>query len=255
MASAEQHAEQPIDWSRVDAVLFDLDGVITPTAEVHMRAWADLFEGFLATRDGVEPYTESDYFAHVDGKPRYDGVRDLLASRGIELPEGSDDDPGDQAEGEETVKGLGNRKDAAFAEALERDGVDPYPGSLWLVERLRERGTPMAIVSSSRNAPKVLAAADIERFFPVVMHGGVADERGIPGKPAPDTYQAAAVDLGVAEQRCIVVEDATSGVAAGAAGDFAYVVGVDRGAGEQALRDAGADIVVRDLAELMGDER
>ena len=248
-------AEQPLDWGRVDAVLFDLDGVITPTAEVHMRAWADLFEGFLASRDGVEPYTEQDYFDHVDGKPRYDGVRDLLSSRGIDLPEGSDDDPGDQPEGEETVKGLGNRKDAAFAAALERDGVDPYPGSLALVEWLADRGTAMAIVSSSRNAPKVLAAADVERFFPVVMHGGVADERGIPGKPAPDTYQAAAADLGIDQQRCVVVEDATSGVAAGAAGDFAYVVGVDRGAGAEALREHGADLVVDDLADLMEKDR
>ncbi|QWC86177.1 HAD-IA family hydrolase [Nocardioidaceae bacterium] len=250
MASDPSAAEPALDWDRVDAVLFDLDGVITPTAEVHMRAWADLFSSVLDGREGVEPYSDADYFEHVDGKPRYDGVRDMLASRGIELPEGTDDDPGDQPAGEETVKGLGNRKDAAFAAALERDGVDPYPGSLALVEWLADRGTAMAIVSSSRNAPKVLAAADVERFFPVVIHGGVASERGIAGKPAPDTYQAAAADLGVAEQRCVVVEDATSGVAAGAAGDFAYVVGVDRGAGEQTLRAHGAEVVVTDLAQL-----
>jgi len=236
-----------LDWSDYDGVLFDLDGVITPTAEVHMRAWAAMFSRFLTERGVTEPYTDQDYFDHVDGKPRYDGVRAFLASRGIDLPEGTPDDPPTA----ETVAGLGNRKDAAFAEELRTDGVVPYPGSVALLDALRERGVPMAIVSSSRNAPAVLEAAGVAHYFPVVVHGGVAGERGLAGKPAPDTFWAAADDLGVPRDRAVVVEDATSGVAAGAAGSFPVVVGVDRGAGEQALRDAGATLVVQDLAELV----
>ncbi len=236
-----------MDWTAYRAVLFDLDGVITPTAEVHMRAWADLFEPVLEEH-GAEPYTDQDYFDHVDGKPRYDGVRDLLASRGIELPEGSPDDGADA----ETVCGLGNRKDQAFMQALEEGGVSPYPGSLALMEQLRDAGTAMAIVSSSRNAPRVLQTAGVTEFFPVVVHGGVAEERGLPGKPAPDTYEEAARLLGVADADAVVVEDATSGVAAGAAGDFALVIGVDRGTGADALLAAGADVVVTDLGELVG---
>lgn len=240
-------SEPQVDWTAYRAVLFDLDGVITPTAEVHMRAWAALFEPVLAEH-GAEPYTDQDYFDHVDGKPRYDGVRDLLASRGIELPEGSPDDGPD----EETVCGLGNRKDAAFMRALEQDGVDPYPGSVALMRQLRDAGTAMAIVSSSRNAPRVLQAAGVTDFFPVVVHGGVAEERGLPGKPAPDTYEEAARLLGVADADAVVVEDATSGVAAGAAGGFGLVIGVDRGTGADALRAAGAEVVVADLGELVG---
>jgi beta-phosphoglucomutase family hydrolase len=239
-----------VDWASYRAVLFDLDGVITPTAEVHMAAWAEMF-GEVLERHGAAAYTEQDYFDHVDGKPRYDGVRDLLASRGIELPEGTPDDPADQPADAETVCGLGNRKNALFGEVLARDGVEAYPGSVRLLEALRERGTPMAIVSSSRNAPDVLDAAGVTHFFVDVVHGGVAAERGLAGKPAPDTYQAAADDLGVAYADAVVLEDATSGVAAGAAGSFGLVVGVDRGAGEKALTDAGADLVVTDLADLL----
>lgn len=237
------------DWSRYGAVLFDLDGVITPTAEVHMRAWAQMFSEFLDERGVTPAYSDADYFAHVDGKPRYDGVRDLLASRDITLPEGDPDDPPTA----ETVCGLGNRKNDAFNEVLRKDGVEPYPGSLTLMEELRDAGMPMAIVSSSKNAPEVLQTAGVADFFPVVIHGGVASERGLAGKPAPDTYQAAAADLGVADNVSVVVEDATSGVAAGAAGDFALVIGVDRGAGAGALLEAGADVVVSDLGELTAD--
>jgi beta-phosphoglucomutase family hydrolase len=236
-----------MDLNDYDAVLFDLDGVITPTAEVHMRAWASMFNAFLAARGVAEPYTDQDYFDHVDGKPRYDGVRDFLASRDVVLPEGTPDD----APGEETVCGLGNRKNAAFGEVLRQEGVEAYPGSVRLLDALRERGTRMAIVSSSRNAPDVLAAAGVADYFPVVVHGGVAVERGLAGKPAPDTYQEAARELGVADSASVVVEDAMSGVAAGAAGDFGLVVGVDRGAGVEALLAAGADVVVADLAELL----
>ena len=237
-----------VDWTDYRGVLFDLDGVITPTAEVHMRAWAQLFDGVLADRGISERYTDQDYFDYVDGKPRYDGVRSFLASRGIELPEGTPADPTSA----ETVCGLGNRKDQAFGEALHRDGVQPYPGSLALLDHLRERGMPMAIVSSSRNAPDVLDVAGISDYFPVVVHGGVAAERGLPGKPAPDTFWAAADELGVSRESAVVVEDATSGVAAGAAGSFPLVIGVDRGAGERALTEAGAHLVVTDLATLVG---
>ncbi|MGA8258349.1 MAG: beta-phosphoglucomutase family hydrolase [Nocardioides sp.] len=238
-----------VDWGSYGAVLFDLDGVITPTAEVHMRAWAQMFNAFLDERGAERPYTDADYFEHVDGKPRYDGVRDFLASRDIQLPEG---DPSDGTDAE-TVCGLGNRKNDAFAQVLRHEGVQPYPGSVALMDQLRDAGMPMAIVSSSKNAPDVLATAGVADYFPIVIHGGIAAERGIAGKPAPDTYQAAADELGVAYADAVVVEDATSGVAAGAAGRFGLVIGVDRGVGAEALTKAGADVVVQDLAELTGD--
>jgi beta-phosphoglucomutase family hydrolase len=235
-----------LDWSSWDAVLFDLDGVITPTAEVHMRAWSTMFNTFLEQR-GEAPYTDEDYFAHVDGKPRYDGVAAFLASRGIDLPWG---EPGDSP-GTETVCGLGNRKNNAFGEVLARDGVEPYPGSVELVRRLHERDVRVAIVSSSANAPDVLRAAGILDQFETVVDGAVARDRKLPGKPRPDTYLYAAQLLDTAPARAVVVEDALSGVQAGAAGSFGLVVGVDRGAGEAALRDGGADVVVSDLAELV----
>jgi len=237
-------------WDDVDAALFDLDGVVTPTAEVHMRAWGEMFNAFLQTYDGAgdtAPYTDADYFAHVDGKPRYDGVRDFLGSRGIDLPEGSSDDPADA----ETVRGLGNRKNDAFNEVLARDGVEAYPGSVRLLDHLRDLGLPLAVVSSSRNAPAVIEAAGLADRFRTVVSGAVAAERGLPGKPAPDTFIHAAEQLGAAVARSVVLEDAVSGVRAGAAGHFGAVVGVDRGAGHQTLSDAGATIVVSDLAELV----
>lgn len=239
-----------VDWTSYRAVLFDLDGVITPTAEVHMRAWDHMFNGYLASVGGQEPYTDTDYFEHVDGKPRYDGVRDFLRSRGLELPQGTPDDPADQPAGEETVCGLGNRKNAAFGEVLREEGVEAYPGSVRLLEQLRAQGMPMAIVSSSKNAPDVLDAAGVTSYFAVVVHGGVAAERELKGKPAPDMFEEAARELGVPDSAAVVLEDAINGVAAGAAGDFALVIGVDRGAGHEALTRAGAELVVSDLAEL-----
>lgn len=236
-----------VDWSNYDAALFDLDGVLTTTAAVHMQAWSDMFNAFLEGRDGQDPYTERDYFAYVDGKPRYDGVRSFLGSRGIELPDG---DPSDSPD-EETVCGLGNRKNDAFNAVLERDGVAPYPGSLRLLDALRDQGVVMAVVSSSANAPAVLEAAGIRDRFPVVVDGAVAKAEGLPGKPAPDTFLAAADKLGVTKDRAVVLEDAESGVAAGRAGDFGLVVGVDRGAGADVLRERGADVVVDDLDELL----
>ena len=231
-----------VNWTDHDAVLLDLDGVITPTAEVHMRAWADMFNAFLGSYDGAaadrSPYTEADYFAHVDGKPRYDGVRDFLTSRGIELPE-------------ERVRELGDRKNEAFNAVLARDGVEAYPGSVALLDHLRELGMPLGVVSSSANAPAVLEAAGLADRFGTVVSGAVATELGLPGKPEPDTFVHAARELGADVARSVVFEDAVSGVRAGAAGGFALVVGVDRGAGVETLTGAGADLVVADLAELL----
>lgn len=234
-----------MDWSAYEAALFDLDGVITPTADVHMRAWSEMFNNHLDADH--PPYTDDDYFQYVDGKPRYDGVRDFLASRGIELPEGDPTDSPDAL----TVCGLGNRKNQQFNEIIERDGVDPYPGSKKLIEQLVEAGTKLAVVSSSKNAPAVLKAAKLAQHFPVIVDGNVAASEGLPGKPAPDTFVRAADLLGANPEKCVVLEDALSGVAAGKAGPFGLVIGVDRGVGAAALREAGADIVVQDLEELL----
>ena len=236
-----------MDWSNYDAALFDLDGVITPTAEVHRHAWREMFDAFLTERGIDEPYTDDDYFQYVDGKPRYDGVRSFLASRGIELPEG---DPTD-ASTEKTVSGLGNRKNDVFEEVLRRDGVKAYPGSRRLIEALSERGVALAVVSSSRNAPDVLRVADMIDFFPTIVDGRVATDRHLAGKPAPDTFLYAAEQLGAEPSRAVVLEDALSGVAAGKAGHFGLVVGVDRGVGAEALSENGADQVVTDLEELL----
>lgn len=235
-----------MDWHSYDAALFDLDGVLTPTAEVHMRAWRQLFTDFLTKRGVDQPYLDSDYFDYIDGKPRYEGVRSLLASRGIQLAEGDPSDGPDV----ETVCGLGNRKNEFFAAVLDDEGVQPYAGSVQLLDHLAECGTKIAVVTSSRNAAAVLEAADLQPRFGVVVDGNVAAEKGLRGKPSPDTFVAAAKELGVPVERAVVFEDAVSGVAAGHAGGFGLVVGVDRGVGAQRLTESGADIVVADLAEL-----
>ncbi|GAB3820637.1 beta-phosphoglucomutase family hydrolase [Tessaracoccus terricola] len=236
-----------MDLGPYSVYLFDLDGVITPTAEVHMRAWSEMFNGFLATVDGQLPYTDEDYFRFVDGKPRYDGVRDFLASRGIALPEGSSDDAATAL----SVRGLGNRKNATFNTIIDRDGVEPYPGTVALIRELAGRGARLGVVSSSKNAPAVLKAAGLSDLFPVVVDGNVARELGLPGKPAPDTFVHGAAELGATPAEAVVLEDALSGVMAAAAGEFAVVVGVDRGVGRDALVAAGADLVVADLQELV----
>ena len=234
-----------MNWTGIRAVLFDLDGVITPTAEIHMVAWNEMFNAFLSARGRAQPYTDADYFTYIDGKPRYDGVRDFLASRGISLPEGDpDDDPG-----AETVCGLGNRKNATFNRILERDGVRAYPGTLALLDDLDARGIAAAVVSSSKNARSVLAAAGLGERFDVVVDGNLARQEQLRGKPAPDTYLRAAELVGVPKEACVVVEDAVSGVQAGRAGAFGVVLGVDRGAGADTLRSSGADVVVSDLEE------
>lgn len=230
--------------------LFDLDGVITPTAEIHMAAWAEMFSEFLSSRGIAEPYTDDDYFAHVDGRPRYDGVREMLASRGITLPEGASEDPADQAEGAETIRGLGNRKNDRVLELIRRDGVAPYPGTVAYLDAL-PGAARLAVVSSSRNAEEVLVGAGLRERFEVVVDGNVAEHEGLPGKPAPDTFVHAARRLGSEPTDAVVYEDAVSGVRAGAAGGFGAVVGVDRGAGREALASAGADLVVEDLDQLI----
>ncbi len=212
-----------------------------------MRAWAQMFGDFLQSRGIAEPYVDDDYFTYVDGKPRYDGVRSFLESRGIELPEGKPTD----APTEETVAGLGNRKNAVFEEILETEGVKAYPGSVKLVQALLERGTKLAVVSSSRNASAVLTAAHMIDHFPVIVDGRVAAERFLAGKPAPDTFLDAARQLDVPKERAVVLEDALSGVAAGRAGDFGLVIGVNRGVGADKLLSNGADLVVDDLEELL----
>jgi beta-phosphoglucomutase family hydrolase len=236
-----------VNWDDYDAALFDLDGVITPTAEVHMRAWARMFGDFLAGHGVAEPYADSDYFDYIDGLPRYDGVRSFLRSRGFDLPEGDPTDP----PGTETVCGLGNHKNDAFNTVLADEGVAAYPGSLALLDQLAGGSTQLAVVSSSRNAVPVLAAAGLTERFAIVVDGLVAAAQELPGKPAPDTYAYAARLLGAPVSRCVVLEDAVSGVQAGRAGGFGLVVGVDRGVGAERLLSGGADLVVADLVELL----
>lgn len=236
-----------MNWDDFDAVLFDLDGVLTPTADVHMRAWEQMFAAFLNDRGVTEPYVDSDYFDYIDGKPRYDGVRSFLASRDIVLDDG---DPGDPPAAE-TVCGLGNRKNDAFSAVLRDEGVEPYPGSVAFLDFLATRGTRIAVVSSSRNAPAVLTAAGLRDRFQVIVDGAVATNRGLAGKPSPETFVDAARQLGAPVERSVVFEDALSGVKAGHDGHFGLVVGVDRGVGPDRLTAAGADLVVSDLAELI----
>lgn len=231
-----------------DAVLFDLDGVITPTVDLHRKAWAETFDAFFAAH-ALPPYSEAEYFASLDGRSRLNGIRALLAARGIELPDG-DEVPGVPA-GPDTVVGIGTRKNDAFTDVLERDGIVPYPGSLALLDALASQKIPLGIVSSSRNAESVLRAACVRDRFAIVVDGTVADAAGLPGKPAPDTFVHAAGLLGVPPARTIVVEDAGSGTRAGRDGGFGLVVGVDRGAGHAALLAAGAHLVVDDLEELI----
>lgn len=235
-------------FDEFDAYLFDLDGVITPTVLLHRRAWQATFDEFFQSV-GADPYRDSDYFESLDGKPRFEGVAALLAVRGIELSMGTPDDHGH--DDPQTVMGLGNRKNEAFATMLERDGIDAYPGSVRLLERLAAANKPLAIVSSSRNAEAVLHATGLRDMFATVVDGLVAERERLPGKPAPDTFVRAAEILKTPPERCVVIEDAVSGVAAGRAGGFGLVVGVDRGTGRDALARAGAQVIVEDLQELV----
>jgi alpha,alpha-trehalase len=246
-----------ISTSAIDAVVFDMDGVVTQTASVHAAAWTALFDAYLAgaaRHDGVTsaetgpyaPFGQTDYLRFVDGKPRYDGVRDFLASRGLSLPWGDPDDPADA----ETVCGLGNRKDAYFHRLIDERGVEPYPSTVALIAELKRAGVRVAIISASRNATKILEAAGVRSLFEAQVDGEVAAALGLPGKPDPAVFVEAARRVGAAPARAAVVEDAVAGVEAGRRGGFALVIGVDRGGNREALAAAGADAVVDDLAEV-----
>jgi len=239
----------------VRACLFDLDGVLTATAKVHAAAWKEMFDEYLRERgagtgeDFVAFDEKDDYDAYVDGKPRFDGVRSFLASRGIELPNGKPDDPPSA----ETIHGLGNRKNEIVLRMIHEQGVEAYPGSRRYLEAVREAGLRRAVVSSSTNCRDVLAAAGIDEFFEARIDGIVAERDHLKGKPAPDTYLAGAQALEVTPNAAAVFEDALAGVEAGRAGGFACVVGVDRAGQADALREHGASVVVQDLAELLAD--
>ncbi|MFB9414852.1 beta-phosphoglucomutase family hydrolase [Dactylosporangium matsuzakiense] len=232
----------------VTACLFDLDGVLTPTAVIHNKAWTAMFDEFLKAKGQPEFDPVHDYNDYVDGKPREVGVRDFLASRGISLPEGTPDDPPEA----ETIWGLGNRKNARVLELLAEGGLEPYPTSVTYLQRAREAGLRTAVVSSSANTLQVVTSTGIDRYLETRVDGVTIRERGLKGKPAPDTFLEAARELGVEPANAAVFEDALAGVAAGRAGGF-YVVGVDRVGGKHAadLARDGADTVVADLGELL----
>jgi beta-phosphoglucomutase family hydrolase len=237
----------------IRACLFDLDGVLTQTASVHAAAWKEMFDGFLRahvrkTGEVFVPFDPVlDYDEYVDGKPRYDGVRSFLAARGIQLPEGAPDD----SPAIETVHGLGNRKNELVLALIHRRGVTPYEGSVRYVRAARNAGLRRAVVSSSANCREVLEAAGIDDLFELQIDGIVAEREQLKGKPAPDTFLAAARALDVQPAGAAVFEDALAGVAAARAGSFGFVVGVDRTGQADSLREHGADIVVSDLAELL----
>ncbi|HEX7662084.1 MAG TPA: beta-phosphoglucomutase family hydrolase [Pseudonocardiaceae bacterium] len=238
---------------RITACLFDLDGVLTETAVVHAAAWRQMFDGYLrarAERTG-EPFVPfdpvTDYDEYVDGKPRADGTRAFLASRGITLPDGGHDDSPDT----ETVYGLGNRKNELVLHLIAAQGVEPYPGSVRYLTAVRAAGLPTAVVSSSANCKQVVEAAGLAGMLDARVDGLTIEAEHLAGKPAPDTFLAGARALGVPPERAVVFEDALAGVAAGRAGRFGFVIGVDRVGQADELRQHGADVVVRDLAELL----
>lgn len=240
---------------RTRACLFDLDGVLTDTASVHAAAWKQMFDEYLraradATGGPFEPFdVKKDYGPYVDGKPRLDGTRAFLASRGITLPDGDATDGPDA----ETVNGLATKKNALVNEKIRTVGVEVYPGSVRYLHAVRDAGLTTAVVSSSANAELVLQVAGLTDLIDHRVDGVVAKQRNLPGKPAPDTFLAAAADLGVDKDDAVVFEDALAGVASGRAGGFGFVVGVDRLGQADALREHGADIVVTDLADLLED--
>jgi beta-phosphoglucomutase family hydrolase len=245
--------QRAITRDRYDAVLLDLDGVITDTASIHAACWKQMFDEYLQNRamqrgEAFRPFDIAlDYGVYVDGKPRFDGVRDFLTSRGIRLPEGSPDDP-PQAE---TVDGLGNRKNDLVNKIIEDKGVEPYEGSVTFIRQLRHQGFKIAVVTSSQNCTAVLKAAKLDHFFDLQVDGNVIHAEHLAGKPAPDTYLRAAKLLGVEPSRAVVIEDALSGVEAGSAGGFRLVIGVARKGNAEELRRHGAHLVVNDLGELV----
>jgi len=242
-----------ITHDRYDAILFDLDGVITDTARLHAASWKKMFDQYLRKRatqrgEAFRPFDiDTDYRLYVDGKPRVDGVRGFLSSRGIELPEGSPDDPPEF----ETVDGLGNWKNDLVNKVIEDDGVEAYEGSVKLIHQLHDRGFKIAVVTSSQNCAAVLRASGLDGLFDLRVDGNAILTEDLPGKPAPDTFLRAAKLLGIEPSRAVVIEDALSGVEAGRSGDFGLVIGVARKGNADELRRHGADLVVNDLGELV----
>jgi beta-phosphoglucomutase family hydrolase len=242
-----------ITRERYDAVLLDLDGVITDTANIHAACWKQMFDEYLEKRaaqrgEAFRPFDlATDYRLYVDGKPRFDGVRDFLTSRGIQLPEGNPDDPPQV----ETVGGLGNRKNDLVNEVIEDRGAEPYEGSVQFIRHLRRHGFKIAVVTSSQNCTAVLKAAKLDAFFDVRVDGNVIHAQRLAGKPAPDTFLMAAKLLGVEPTRTVVIEDAISGIQAGSAGKFGLVIGVARKGNVEELKHYGAHLVVNDLGELV----
>ncbi|SOD72790.1 HAD superfamily hydrolase (TIGR01509 family)/beta-phosphoglucomutase family hydrolase [Jatrophihabitans sp. GAS493] len=239
---------------QVTACLFDLDGVLTQTAKVHAAAWKATFDAFLRERDGdsYRPFDQvADYDEYVDGKPREDGVRDFLASRGITLPDGTPDDrPTDQ-----TVYGLGNRKNDDLQQRIERDGVEVYDGSVRYLKAAREAGLRCVVVSSSANTAQVLKVTGLQQYVEGRVDGVTLQREHLKGKPAPDSFLAGARLVATPAAQAVVFEDALAGVAAGRAGGFGFVVGVDRVGQAAALKEHGADVVVADLADLLTEQR
>jgi beta-phosphoglucomutase family hydrolase len=244
---ASQDVKNLVTRDRFDAVLFDLDGVLTSTAAIHADAWKRMFDDYLVPH-GQRPFEiETDYKRYVDGKPRYEGVKSFLDSRGIHLKQGSPEEPPN----DESISGLGNRKDAMVKQAIEEGRVQSFPGSVQWVHRLRDAGFRLGVVSSSKNCGPVLKAAKMDDLFETRVDGVTLADEHIRGKPAPDSFLRAAERLGVQPSRTVVVEDAISGVEAGRAGRFGLVIGVDREGHGDALRQHGADVVVSDLSEFL----
>ena len=236
-----------------DAVVFDLDGVITKTAKTHSAAWKKMFDEYLKRREKEhgEPFkefTQKDYLDYVDGKPRYKGVESFLKSRGIDLPWGDSEDEPDK----ETVCGLGNKKNDAFKEVLKSDGAEVYPSTVELLKELKAAGVKLGVASSSKNCKAVLEVADLENYFETRVDGVVSAELGLNGKPEPDIFTTACKNLGVSPKNSIVVEDAVSGVQAGAKGNFGLTLGIAREDNLEELRKNGADVVVEDLEQVNG---
>ena len=240
-----------LDQMTMAAFVLDLDGVVTDTASVHASAWKQLFDDYLrkVSTDRGEPFVpfdlESDYVTYVDGKPRYDGVKSFLESRGVHLPMGTPEDSPD----EETICGLGNRKNDLFTTVIRRDGPTVFDTTVRLIRHLKAKGVRTAVVSSSKNCQLVLETADLTDLFEVMVDGNYAAAHGLPGKPNPDTFTHACELLQVRPEDCVAVEDAVVGVKACSAGNFKLTIGIDRGVGRQALLDGGADVVVDDMGD------